>query len=304
MASGVTLGTWLDAVEEFGWSAERVWLAVRRAALDAVNVLRGSLRNGEADELIQETILVARERSTAWNRPGLQDTRLAGWILGIARKCLKAMRRKELALLGERAHDIPASTGLPVEGASPPPSAPENLAQILTARQLDAWQLACEGFSHAEGARRLGISRDAFRDRLRRAKRAIASGTPAPRRDTREDCRRIASECEIRGDARGALLFARRAAQWTYRAIAEAVGASVAAVRSALARRRRRAQLPVGPIATETDLPPATCSSEKSARHRAEPGRDRGDDREPVAQRYAPSARFGRGPPSDNGPPN
>ena len=164
----VTLGGWVRLVDTRGWTDESVWLVVHDAARAALSAVRRSLRPGEAEELVAEVVVVARGVPESWRVPDRAGVVLVRWLGGVMKRRLLAMRRAEFALAGENLTDVEGPDPPDDTGTREPPSV--DAAALLTEKQLATWESACRGLGSRTAARQLGITRGAYRDRLRRAK--------------------------------------------------------------------------------------------------------------------------------------
>ena len=255
----VTLGGWVRLVDTRGWTDESVWLVVHDAARAALSAVRRSLRPGEAEELVAEVVVVARGVPESWRVPDRAGVVLVRWLGGVMKRRLLAMRRAEFALAGENLTDVEGPDPPDDTGTREPPSV--DAAALLTEKQLATWESACRGLGSRTAARQLGITRGAYRDRLRRAKGRRASSVPAPAPHDASQTAMLAKHVAERGDARNAARLVLRSCGTSYRSCAEALGWTVEAVRSRLARLWRRWKPSLNPQPRDTDLPCPTLPS-------------------------------------------
>ena len=307
----VTLGAWIAIVDQHGWDDERIWMLVDEAARAALSAVRRTLRPGEDDELVSDVVALAREFPTSWRHPARAGALLASWFGGVMKKLLRTRRRRGSRTAGDRDKDVVDPRSVRRRGQDEADAAAaarvSELRQLveerqanLTPLQREAVDLHLQRLSHGAAARRLGIERDTFRDRLRRAVLRLRSDVPAPVRHDRGRVAALAEAVADAGDARGAALLALRAAGRTFRACAEALGRTLAAVRSHAARLWRSVDLSPDTAPRDTHLPPRTLPFEKGASPFPERGVDDGRASDSVAPRgrlHAAADRGGRDPP-------
>jgi DNA-binding CsgD family transcriptional regulator len=171
---------------------------------------------------------------------------------------LRALRRDQLPVLGAAVERVVHRV---CERAEPLPEL--DAASILTPKQLASWDLARRGLGSRAAAKALGISRDAHRDRVERATKRLAAGTPARAAHAPEWTDAAMQRAVAAGDDDNATLVRLRCAGATYRRCAEALRVSVAAVASRLARMWRRWTASLSRPETDTALPSATFSDDE-----------------------------------------
>jgi DNA-directed RNA polymerase specialized sigma24 family protein len=250
--STVTLGGWLDVVDSRGWGDASVWLQIHDCAQAALAAVRRRLRPGDGEDLVADVVLLARTPPASWRRSDRRDIPLVRWLGGVVRNRLRALRRAELPTTG-RALDAVASA----EACRDPVPSGVDAASVLTAKQLASWDLHCQGVGTRAAAEALGVTRDAHRRRLERAKRRLASEGRAERLGVGEWAPTLVRELLSKGDTVNAALLLLRHGGQCYRACAEALRLTVDAVRSRLARlwRMWKASLPVAPRDTPVPGP-------------------------------------------------
>ena len=170
----------------------------------------------------------------------------------------------------------------------------------LTPLQREALALHLRGLTHAEAAADLGVERDTFRARLRRARRRLASGLPPPTRHDAAAAAALEQVVAAAGDTRGAAILALRAAGKTFHACAETLGRTLEAVRSHAARLWRRWRPRPEQAPGDTGVPPRTLPSEDGAPPPPERGVDDGRAPGPLARPgpvHAAAVPGGRDPP-------
>jgi len=297
----VTIGAWIERVERHGWSDEHVWTVAYEAAEAALSSIRRMLRPSEdlAGDLLSEAVLVAQRCWERWRRPEIADVGLVPWMWGVLRNALRATRRRTERTAGDRVTEV---TARDVDDERLPDEALRRLdaRAILTPKQLEVWELHCRGLIHREAASRLGITRDAYRDRLRRAKKRLLAGLPAPARHGPKETATLAKVVAASGNAAAASLLALRSLGTSYRRCAEALGLTASAVRSRLSRLWRVWKPSLDAQPTETDLPPPTLQDESAASACDEGGVQSGDPCDSLAPGgalHAHRARRGRDPP-------
>lgn len=266
--ASMTLGQWLSLVWDRGWGDTRVWTLLRDACRQALVAVRAALRPGEDEELISDALVIARGVPSSWERAERAGVALVRWLAGVMKRCLLARRRREPATLGDLVDSLPSAR---LDERAAPTRIDIDPATLLTPKQLAAWRLACEGLSATRAAADLGLSRSAYRDRLRRAKQRLASGTPAPARHRPEETAALACELAREGRSEHATLLVLRSAGATYRTCAATLGTTVDAVRSRVARLWRVWRARRTDRRFDTDRPPSAergdeCAEERSSR--------------------------------------
>lgn len=167
--NGMRIGEFLALVKR---DPETAWRSLRNALRDAC--IRACRRVGvhpsEAEDLAEEGILRASEGDWAALRRCRSSLSIPVWAGGVARNLVRELARGQS--LERRARKRAERDG----GRRDSPS--RGWADLdlgcLTREQTEALRLRLEGRSEREGARVVGISREAFRERVARAIRALA----------------------------------------------------------------------------------------------------------------------------------
>ena len=165
-----------------------------------------------AEDLAQEAFVVAWRRLGALSEPD----RFGPWLCGIVRNVARAARRHQrrhapaATAAPERLGQIPAEAPTPLEEAAAREALGRAWAALgrLPRRHRESLVLYCRlGESHAQVAAALGVSEEAVRQRLSRARRQLRDGVEAIERElARGRVRRALAPAVI------ALIWARHAA--------------------------------------------------------------------------------------------
>jgi DNA-directed RNA polymerase specialized sigma24 family protein len=271
--SELTLGAWLDRVDDRGWGDETVWHDALRCARAALRAVRCWLRRFDADDLVQDVVLLARTPPEGWRRPTRRDVPLVNWFAGVLRKRCCARARATPTPIGDAIHAVEApdhDDEAPID-----PVAAERLEHVrelhperlLTRKQLESWNLYVKGTGSREAAEQLGISREAHRDRVKRARAHLRTGTPAPRGRAPGWLVVATRLAEASGATEDERLLSLRRLGRSYAACAEALGSTLAAVTSRLARIWTRARDRLAEGACDSDLPSPPCRGRGRSLH-------------------------------------
>lgn len=160
-----------DHDREAAWESLRASLlrgsrwACRKLGLDA----------GEADDVAHDSLVRAARDDFAALRGAGAGTPLSSWARGIAQNLVREKLRGDRPL--RLPEDLPACPALAAEASADGWDAVD--LSSLTGREVLAVRERIDGRSEREAARRLGISRSTFRDRLTRGMRRLqrAHGT-------------------------------------------------------------------------------------------------------------------------------
>ena len=141
----------------------------------------------EIDDVVAQTFTVAWRRIESVPQP--PEDRL--WLFGVARRCLSDSRRsntRRLRLSGRVAREEQVRTSRSVS-ANDDPRLDLVLSAIasLAASDRESLQLVLwEGLTHAEAARVLGCTTNAFEIRYRRARNAVKAAVDSSENDPLE----------------------------------------------------------------------------------------------------------------------
>jgi len=238
----VTVGEWLKCVTHRGWEDESVWRVLREAALAAASSVRKTLQADDVDDVVSETILIARESHASWARDSVRDVELASWLGGVMKHQARAKRRAAGVSPGGDLQWVRAAASRPdagesVDAGTDAPPRVSAIEALLTKKQRAACRLAARGLSQRVAAAELKISRRAYRDLLARARVHVASGVPALGLARRVEMpRRLLREAAQNGAPHCAEVARLRSDGWSIASCAELLGLSLTAVASRLKR--------------------------------------------------------------------
>lgn len=222
---------------------ERFWRCARRLAFASAR--RRFLSREDAEDAAMAAYCAASENDhAALQRVKPATTPLPRWLGGVLKHHLSKELRRVARAKGAPPADLEAGrvaqrARLAMERATRLGRAATSRRTELTPKQRHAFELYLEGLPSSGIAARLGITRDAALDRIRRAWAHMLSGSPPSIR---------ASTAELLGPAgprmdpdERATLEAMARGQ-TYRQVASDRGESPGAVRCRVQRVRRRAR--------------------------------------------------------------
>lgn len=222
---------WLAALES---GEEACW---RRLSAEVLEACR---RHGAADAEDLAAAFVARQvaRRGADLRRARSGTLLAAYANGVARNLVRQeWRDRQRRRLGSSWHNADAVAAPETGDADPLPDHRADLDNRMRSRlgasARAALDLHREGVPEREAARRLGISRDAYRERRDRAIDRV-------RRPIRAWALRAAEGLAAAGDELSATVLRLHAERRRHAAVADATGLTYSAVRDRIARVRAK----------------------------------------------------------------
>lgn len=247
MREGLTVGAFLDLWLKDPDLAGRVFLTAGKPIANAL-FRRWRLAVDEAEDAVHDGLLRAYAHDEAALRRADPSVLFAAWLHGLIRNLAREAVRRQMTRHGAGpsgpATELARRDGRRTEREARARGLPKKALLALTPKEREAFDLYMDGLSAKQIADRLGIGREAARERIARAWVALANAVAGVVPVKRTTLRALSLTEKSALTPRTQRAHALWASGSSYAAIAQSLGCSEAAARGMLQRLRRRLKGP------------------------------------------------------------